>query len=166
MLTPYRTTNRLATNGGDLLGSMLEGLMTPWEGMGRMEGMLRVPDADVMETENEIRVVAELPGLKAEDIDLSLENNVLTIRGEKREERSEGDERNTWHLSERRYGRFSRSFVLPREVEQERIEARFEDGVLTVTIPKSETARRRRIEITSGDGGARRVEAGTPQDGR
>ncbi len=152
MLTPYRTNNRLGMAGPDLFGSMLEGLVAPREGTGRMDGLLRVPDADVMETEGEIRVVAELPGLKAEDIDLSLENNVLTIRGEKREERSESDERNTWHLSERRYGRFSRSFVLPREVEQDRIEARFEDGVLTVTIPKSETARRRRIEITGGDG--------------
>ncbi len=77
---------------------------------------------------------------------------MLTISGEKQEERREGDENSTWHLSERRYGRFSRSFVLPRDVEQDRIQARFENGVLQVTIPKSERARRRRIEIRSGSG--------------
>ena len=79
--------------------------------------------------------------------------------GEKRQERSEDDERNRWHLSERRYGRFSRSFVLPRDVESDRIEARFEHGVLRVTVPKSEKARRRRIEIQGEDGG-RRLDVG------
>jgi HSP20 family protein len=71
---------------------------------------------------------------------------VLTISGEKTEKREQGAGE-TYHLSERRWGRFSRSFVLPREVDQERIEASFENGVLTVTIPKSEKARRRKIAI-------------------
>ena len=79
-----------------------------------------------------------------------MENNVLTISGEKTDERVQGEKGDTYHLSERRWGRFSRSFVLPREVDQERIEAEFRDGVLTVTIPKSEKARRRRIEIRPG----------------
>jgi HSP20 family protein len=101
--------------------------------------------------------------MQAEDVDLSLEDNVLTISGEKQVEREEGSETDTYHMSERRWGRFSRTFVLPREVEQERIEANFENGVLTVTIPKSEKARRRRIEIRGSDGGARRIE--TQQSG-
>src|SRR5690606_15026177 len=79
-----------------------------------------------------------------------LENNILTISGEKRQDREESDEKHRWHLSERRYGQFSRSFVLPRDVEQDNIEATFENGVLRVVIPKSERARRRKIEIRGG----------------
>lgn len=92
-------------------------------------------------------------------MELSLENNVLTISGEKHEEPEEGGDSETFHLSERRWGRFSRSFVLPREVDQERINASFEDGVLTVSIPKSEKARRRKIEIGAEGGNGGGVEA-------
>jgi HSP20 family protein len=108
--------------------------------------LMRAPETDVLETEKEIRVVTEMPGLKRDNIEIDVENNVLTIRGEKREERTEG-EQGRWHLAERRYGTFSRSFVLPRDVDAESIQASFQDGVLTVTVPKSEKARRRRIEI-------------------
>jgi HSP20 family protein len=108
--------------------------------------LMRAPETDVIETEREIRVVTEMPGLKRENIDIDIENNVLTIRGEKREQRTEG-EQGRWHLAERRYGTFTRSFVLPRDVDAENIQAAFNDGVLTVTIPKSEKARRRRIQI-------------------
>lgn len=108
--------------------------------------LMRAPETDVIETEREIRVVTEMPGLKRESIDIDIENNVLTIRGEKREQRTEG-EKGRWHLAERRYGTFTRSFVLPRDVDADNIQAAFQDGVLTVTVPKSEKARRRRIEI-------------------
>lgn len=124
----------------------------------RLGDLMRTPTADVLENENEIRVMVELPGMQAGDIELDLENNVLTISGEKHEEREQG-EKGTWHLSERRYGRFSRSFVLPRDVDQENIHARFQDGVLRVTVPKSEKARRRRIEI-QGNGGSQQVSSG------
>jgi len=140
-ITRYQPTNN------EIFSSVLEGIL----GGRRSDSMLRAPDADVVETQNEIRVTLEMPGMKADDIDIDLENNVLTIRGEKLEERSEEDEQHTWHLSERRYGQFSRSFILPRDVDQEQIEARFDEGVLTVEIPKSEKAKRRRIEI-GGDG--------------
>lgn len=108
--------------------------------------LMRAPETDVIETEREIRVVTEMPGLRRENIEIDVENNVLTIRGEKREQRTEG-EQGRWHLAERRYGTFSRSFVLPRDVDAEGIQAAFQDGVLTVSVPKSEKARRRRIEI-------------------
>jgi HSP20 family protein len=108
--------------------------------------LMRAPETDVVETEREIRVVTEMPGLKRENIEIDLENNVLTIRGEKREERTEG-EGGRYHLAERRWGTFTRSFVLPRDVDSENIGADFADGVLTITIPKSEKARRRRIEL-------------------
>ena len=120
--------------------------------------LMRAPETDVLETEREIRVVTEMPGLKRENIEVDVENNVLTIRGEKREERTEG-EQGKWHLAERRYGTFSRSFVLPRDVDAENISASFEDGVLTVTVPKSEKARRRRIDV-GGNAGAQSVGAG------
>lgn len=115
--------------------------------------LMRAPETDVIETEREIRVVCEMPGLRRENIELDVENNVLTIRGEKREERTEG-EKGRWHLAERRYGTFTRSFVLPRDVDADNIQAGFQDGVLTVSIPKSEKARRRRIEIGGNDGQA------------
>jgi len=139
----------------DLFRSLFDDVVTPF---GRMGSSMRVPDTDVVEREHAIEVVCELPGMRQDEVELNLENNVLTIAGEKQEQREES-QGETYHLSERRWGRFSRSFVLPREVDQDRIEARFENGVLTVTIPKSERARRRRIEITQ-NGGEGRLESG------
>lgn len=150
-ITQYRPS-------GDLFTPFFEDLFgRPGIG-GRMSNLLRAPEADVVETEKEIQVYLEMPGMKPDEIDLGLENNILTISGEKRQERTEENEQNTWHLSERRYGQFSRSFVLPRDVEAEGINASFEDGVLRVVIPKSEKARRRKIDITSGVG-RQRVDA-------
>lgn len=158
-IMPYRPS-------ADLFRPLFEDfLMTPLAGWGgRMGQMVRVPSADVIETENDVRVVLELPGLSARDVNVDLEGNVLTVSGEKREDRTEGDERSTWHLTERRYGRFSRSFMLPREVEQDGVQASFEDGVLSITIPKTENARRRRIQIGGGNG-PQRLESGTTSRG-
>lgn len=127
--------------------------MFPSAGDGsRTSSLMRAPLADVLESESDIRVVAEMPGLTPADLQIDIENNVLTIAGEKQEERTESDRKATWHLAERRYGRFSRSFVLPRDVDQEGISANFENGILTVVIPKSERARRRRIDVRSDTG--------------
>ena len=115
--------------------------------------LMRAPETDVVETEREIRVQVEMPGLRRENIEVDVENNVLTIRGEKREERTEGQE-GRYHLAERRWGTFARSFVLPRDVDADNIQASFEDGVLTVRIPKSEKARRRKIDVGASDGTA------------
>lgn len=123
--------------------------------------LMRAPETDVIETEREIRVITEMPGLRREDIEVDVENNVLTLRGEKREQRTEGEE-GKFHLSERRYGTFTRSFILPRDVDADQIQAAFEDGVLRVTIPKSERARRRRIEV--GQTAPAQVSAGS-EDG-
>ncbi len=161
-IVPYRPTT-------DLFRSLLDEAWGPGAWGGRMAGMdlLRAPSADVMETQEEIRVMVELPGMRREDVEVSLENNVLTISGEKKEERQEGGKDDRRHLSERRYGRFSRSFVLPQEVEQDGVQATFEDGVLGVTIPKSEKAKPRRIEIRGG-GEQKRIEGPSsllPADG-
>lgn len=142
-ITQYRPTS-------DIFAPFFEDFLGRPGNSGRMANLLRAPEADVLETEKEIQVHLEMPGMKGSEIDIGLENNILTISGEKRQERSEGDERNTWHLTERRYGQFSRSFVLPRDVDADAIQAKFEDGVLRVVIPKSEKARRRRIDVSSG----------------
>jgi HSP20 family protein len=134
--------NRLAADPFDRL---FDQILTGGTSRARAD-LMRAPETDVVETETEIRVVTEMPGLKRENIEIDVENNVLTVRGEKREERTEG-EGQKYHLAERRYGVFTRSFVLPRDVNADAIQASFEDGVLFVTIPKSEKARRRRIEV-------------------
>jgi HSP20 family protein len=147
---------RYQSPSSDLLRPFFEDMLTPF---GRMGSSMRVPDTDVVESQDGIRVVTELPGMKPDEVEVSLENNVLTISGEKQGEREKDED--TYHLSERRWGRFSRSFVLPREVDQERIEAKFENGVLTVNVPKSEKARRRRIEIGGSANGGQEVETKT-----
>lgn len=133
----------------DIFRPVLDDFFAPFN---RMGSTMRTPDTDVVETEDEIRVVAELPGMRADDIDLSLENNILTVSGEKVQENREGSEKENYHLSERRWGRFSRAFVLPRDVESDGIRADFREGVLTITIPKSEKAKPRRIEVSAHDG--------------
>lgn len=152
-ITPYRPTT-------DLFRSLLDDMPGLGAWGGRMSGMdlLRAPNADVMETTDDLRVTVELPGLRPEDVEVSLEDNVLTISGEKQEERRQEGRDERWHLAERRYGRFSRSFVLPRDVEHDRIQAHYENGVLHVTIPKSEKVKPRRIEIQDGNG-QRQIEA-------
>lgn len=142
----------------DPFDRLFENLLGSTGGYNRGGSLMRAPATDVIENETGIRVVAELPGLTSDDIELDLENNVLTIRGEKSEERTEGDEQQgTYHLAERRYGTFSRSFVLPRDVDPDGIQAQFDNGVLTIQIPKSEKARRRRIEIGGGNAQSREV---------
>lgn len=151
-----RTPNRLATVPFDRL---FEAVAAPL-GLSAEGAMLRSPETEVMETENAIEVVMEMPGVRQEDLDVGLEDNVLTVRAVKQPNRVENAR---YHLSERRYGTFSRSFVLPRQVDAGRIEADFTDGVLHIRVPKSEQARRRRIEIRGNGTGNTRIEASTEQ---
>lgn len=109
-----------------------------------------MPAVNVEETSDQLVLTAELPGMKREDVELEVENNILTIRGEKGEQRQEGDENRRYHLWERRYGAFQRSFTLPRTVKADDIEAEFKDGILFVRMPKAPEAKSRRIEIGSG----------------
>jgi HSP20 family protein len=105
------------------------------------------PAVDVRETNDELHVSAELPGLKPEDVSVTVENGVLTISGEKKQEVQEGKEEGDYYLFERRYGRFERSFTLPRSVSADRVKARFENGILTVSLPKAEEAKPRKVQI-------------------
>ena len=111
------------------------------------------PAVDVRETADEIEVDVELPGLNPADVDARVENGVLTVSGEKKAEIEEGKEGSDYHLVERRYGRFERSFTLPRSVQADRVEASFTNGVLQVRLPKTEAAKPRRIEIRPAEGG-------------
>jgi HSP20 family protein len=113
---------------------------------------------DVSEDENALQLSMELPGVDPNDVRLSLENNVLTIRGEKRQQIDENNER--VHRSERVYGVFERTFALPNTVDADQIEARFENGILVVRIPKSERARPREIRVSSSGAGASQVRTG------
>ena len=105
------------------------------------------PSVDISEGEEAIAVTAEIPGLKAEDIKVSVTNNVLTIEGEKKEEKRE-DQKQV-HRVERTYGSFRRAFRLSSAVDPDRITASYRDGVLSLSLAKAETAKKREIEIKS-----------------
>ena len=110
---------------------------------GRSEFM---PPVNVREDGDQLVLEAELPGMSEEDIDIEFENNVLTIRGEKTHEREE-HEGERFHVWERQYGSFLRSFTLPRTVRGDEVNASFENGILTVTMPKTPEAKGRKITI-------------------
>ncbi len=103
------------------------------------------PRVDIEESEDKYSVHAELPGMKLEDIKITLEDNQLTIRGEKR--RDEEKKETSYHRVERLYGMFERSFTLGHQVDRARIEAIYRDGVLQLSIPKAEQAKAREIPI-------------------
>jgi HSP20 family protein len=113
----------------------------------RTNGGSWTPAVNVEETQNELVLSAELPGLSEDAISIQLENNVLTISGEKTEERAEGEEERRFHLWERRHGAFQRSFKLPRTVKVDGIRALYENGILRVRLPKEEEAKGRTITI-------------------
>jgi HSP20 family protein len=121
------------------------------------------PAVDIHETSNELRLDVELPGIREEDIQIEVENGMLSIRGEKSAERKEGEE-GRYHLVERSYGSFFRSFQLPQGVDEKQIRANFNNGVLEVSIPKAALPQPRRIQI-AGTGGEspRSGETGTPR---
>ena len=104
-----------------------------------------LPALDIHEADGEYAVTVELPGASKEDVKVECHDGVLTIRGEKRSEREEEKEKR--RVVERRYGMFSRSFTLPSDALAEKIEARFKDGVLTLTIPKSEASKPKVVAI-------------------
>ena len=104
-----------------------------------------LPAIDVAETKNEIVVNVEIPGMDPKEFDISVSEGTLMIKGEKKQEKVEAEE--NYHLVERRYGTFARSILLPQEVESDKISASYKDGILKVTLPKSEEATRKEIKI-------------------
>jgi len=112
------------------------------EGIGRGAW---APSVDIYENKDQIVLEAELPGMKQEDFDLSIENNVITLRGERKFEakKTEGG----WHRVERSYGTFERVFTLPDTVDAEGVKADYKNGVLTVTLPKKEAAKPKQVKV-------------------
>ncbi|HEV2851779.1 MAG TPA: Hsp20/alpha crystallin family protein [Thermoanaerobaculia bacterium] len=105
-----------------------------------------VPPVDIQETTDGYRLIAELPGLTKDDISITLENNVLRLSGERKFEKDTNKE--SYHRIERTYGQFTRAFALPQQVNPEGVQAAFENGVLTITVPKAEQAKPRKIAIS------------------
>jgi len=103
------------------------------------------PAVDIRETDDSYLVHAELPGLTKDDIQITLENNILKLTGERRFEKDVNEEQ--FHRIERAYGTFTRAFSMPSRVDGDKVKANFKDGVLTITVPKLEEAKPRKIDI-------------------
>lgn len=137
--------------GGDPFGSMrdefnqLAHRFGDWE-HGWLSGA--APSVDLSETETELAARFDLPGIKASDIDIQVTDNVLTVSGERSEEKEEkkGNGR-SFHRIERRMGSFSRSIVLPCAVNRDKVDATYKDGVLSITLPKTEEAKSHKVTI-------------------
>ena len=130
----------------DFFGDFGDVALSPLRTLSRV-GADFVPRMDVSDTDKEITITAELAGIDEKDVDITLQDDVLTIRGEKKVERDEKDK--NYRLVERSSGTFSRSIALPAEVQQDKIEASFKKGVLTVRLPKLpvEESKAQKIEI-------------------
>jgi len=150
---------------------MAEKELTPWRPFGELSTLRRemdrlwenffgerpltrmwerewAPSLDMSESKDNFVVKAEVPGIDAKDIDISLTGDVLTIRGEKKQEKEEREE--DYHLVERSYGSFSRSVRLPAEVESNKIKASYKNGILNITLPKSEKVKAKEVKIKVG----------------
>ena len=126
-------------------------------------GEALIPQINASETDKELRITAELPGVSENDIDVTVDDDLLTIRAEKKVERK--DEKENYHFVERSYGVFQRSLRLPFSVEPEQVQARFENGVLTVTLPKLQGEQHaRKIAVQKGGNGQPDQQAQAAQD--
>jgi HSP20 family protein len=151
---PFRDLRSLQDEVNRLFSSNLSRAFTD-EGIAR--GAWN-PTVDIYENKDHIVLEAELPGMSREDFDLTIENNVITLRGERRFEKK--DESDNYHRVERSYGSFTRSFTLPQTVTAENAAAEYKNGVLRVTLPKREEVKARRIEVAgdTGDTKGRAIE--------
>ena len=137
---PFREMARLSEEMNRLVGDVF--------GQGQGRESLRgawVPSVDILEKEDAIVIRTDLPGLTADDVDVSVDNGLLVIRGERKFE--DAAEHETLHRVERLYGAFERTFQLPRSVDPSKVKARFANGVLELTLPKREESRPRSIKI-------------------
>jgi len=142
-VTPWKPFRELATIREEM-DKMWNRFFGEWPSPEPFRGEW-APSLDVSETKADIVVKAEVPGMDAKDIDISLANDVLTIKGKKEQEKEEKEE--NYHRIERSYGSFARSIRLPREVQSDRIKASYKNGVLKITLPKSEEAKEIKIKV-------------------
>jgi HSP20 family protein len=110
-----------------------------------MSGGSVVPTIDLFQTDDEVVLKAALPGLKAEDVHISVAADVLTLSGEFKQESEQKEA--TYHIREHRYGSFERSVMLPTDVQTDKAKADFENGILTITLPKAETVKPKTVNI-------------------
>jgi HSP20 family protein len=138
-------------------GTSLERRINQWfsEALNNLDWQYRenagaawVPPVDIFEETDSIRITTEVPGVRPQDVKISIEGNVLTVSGTKQQTAEERTERA--HRYERTYGQFERSFTLPASVDSTKVKAHYEHGVLTITLPKAEKARPRQIEVEVG----------------
>lgn len=120
------------------------------------------PRVDIFENKENLILEAELPGMNRDDFDLSIENNVITLKGERKfENKTEGD---NYHRVERSYGSFTRSFTLPQTVNAEGAKAEFKNGILRVALPKREETKARRIEVLGDDAQTKTIDTKSKAD--
>jgi HSP20 family protein len=126
-----------------------------------------VPRIDVSENDRDIQITVEMPGLERGDVEISLEGNLLTIRGEKRDEHDEEDREDNVRIRERTYGVFLRAIELPEGIDPESIQATMDNGVLRLTIPKPARTQPQRIEVKDGgNGGSHQGSSGSSSSGK
>ena len=136
--TSLPTPRSLIDELPDRLRQMFEGNLA-FEPLAEPIGWM--PAMEIVEKDDALVATAELPGVTLKDLDITLEDGVLSIRGEKKEEKEEKTDSDRYHMWERRYGAFQRSFTLPQAVDAGKISASFENGVLTILLPKTEKAK-------------------------
>jgi HSP20 family protein len=139
---PFRELSEMQDRMNRLFEDALVRTRVVKEGLG--EGVW-TPPVDIYETTEDLVIKAELPGLSTEDVNVRVEDNVLTLKGERKQK--EGVGRENYHLIERSYGHFRRSFVLPNNVDQQKVQAQFKDGILFIAIPKLKRIRPKKIAI-------------------
>ena len=139
---PFKDIEKVRSEMDRLLDTFLFGVPQKRDLWEEIEWL---PAVDVAEMKNEVVVKMEAPGMDPKEFDISLSEGTLTIRGEKKQEREEKEE--DYRLIERRYGTFSRSIPLSQEVESDKINASYKNGVLTIVLPKSKEAKKKEIKI-------------------
>jgi HSP20 family protein len=128
-----------------------------WRTLSPLQTLSQVgPACDVRETDKHYIMSFDVPGMSKEDINVEVSGNCLCVSGERKEERSEGDEGSRSFFSERHYGSFERSLTLPNDVDPSRVSAEYHNGVLEVSIPKSEESHRSKVAISERNGGEKR----------
>ncbi len=139
----------ICRNRGSMIGpnfdDFFESFFNGWPASERQSDALWTPHADVRETDKEILIDVEIPGIDKKDIKIEVKDRVLYISGERKQEIKTGDTEN--RRVERRYGKFERSFGLPETVNAEKVAAKYKDGVLEVTLPKTEKAKPKEIKV-------------------
>jgi HSP20 family protein len=143
---PFQNIGSIQHRMNRIFDEALSGHQTSEEDWGL--GGSWAPAVDIFEREGNIVLKAELPGVDPKDVDIRVENNVMSLRGERKFEAE--TKRQDYHRVERAYGSFSRSFTLPNVVDTEKIQAEYKDGVLTVTLPQKEEAKPKQISISVG----------------